>query len=208
MNAAGETTRIQLGTLRLFRGLMALRDYKFIASILAIMDALGRSLPLLVDVIILTLIVGVFYALMGISFFSNSLTRRCALWPGYDQEAGTGPGLPLAVSVQDLFCNSLDNDPEITKGFTCPGVEGYKVEGPPSDLYCVNWGNPNMGNTSFDTILYALLTMFQSITLEDWQVAMYAMIDAEFKISAMYFITLIIIGTFFLINVFVAAISG
>ena len=50
--------------------------------------------------------------------------------------------------------------------------------------------------------------MFQCITIESWQEIMYPIVNAEYKSSAAYFVTLIIVGTYFIVSVFVAAISG
>lgn len=43
----------------------------------------------------------------------------------------------------------------------------------PEDTYCFKWGNPNYGMTSHDHILWAWLTIFQSITQEGWSDVMY-----------------------------------
>ena len=47
--------------------------------------------------------------------------------------------------------------------------------------------------------------MFQTITIESWQEVMFPIVNAEYKASAAYFVTLIIVGTYFIVSVFVAA---
>lgn len=69
------------------------------------------------------------------------------------------------------------------------------------------------GNTerpNFDNIWAATLTVFQCLTGEDWNEVMYASIDAKGGIDssaaayALYYLVLIIIGSYVVINVFLA----
>ena len=53
-----------------------------------------------------------------------------------------------------------------------------------------------------------MTSMFTCITLEEWPETMYATVNSEFRASAAYYITLIIVGTYFIVSVFVAAVSG
>ena len=43
-----------------------------------------------------------------------------------------------------------------------------------SDIQCKEgWAGPNYGITSFDNILFAMLTVFQCITMEGWTTVLY-----------------------------------
>ena len=54
---------------------------------------------------------------------------------------------------------------------------------------------PNYGITSFDNIIYAMLTVFQCITMEGWTPILYWFNDAlGNQFSAIYFVPLIVIG--------------
>ena len=76
-------------------------------------------------------------------------------------------------------------------------------------LYCSGLpGNPRFGKQSFDDFGSALLTMFTCITMEDWDQVMYAVMNSEYKVAGAYFVTLIIVGTYFIVSVFVAGTSG
>ena len=93
------------------------------------------------------------------------------------------------------------------KGFTCPSKHLVDMGLPP--MVCSRYvGNIAYEANSFDDFPHALITMFQVITLEGWNIVAQATIDAEYKISVWYYITLIILGTYFLVSVFVAAVSG
>ena len=76
---------------------------------------------------------------------------------------------------------------------------------------CVNWNqyysncapgpeNPFKGAISFDNIGYAWIAIFQVISLEGWVDIMYYVMDAHSFFSFIYFILLIVIGSFFMIN--------
>ena len=65
----------------------------------------------------------------------------------------------------------------------------------------------NWGFTNFDHIGYAFLSIFQSITLEGWVDIMYMVQDAGYvEIAGVYFVLLVLIGAFFMINLTLAVI--
>ncbi|XP_028843520.1 voltage-dependent T-type calcium channel subunit alpha-1I isoform X2 [Denticeps clupeoides] len=83
---------------------------------------------------------------------------------------------------------------------------------------CVNWNqyythcrtghtNPHKGAINFDNIGYAWIVIFQVITLEGWVEIMYYVMDAHSFYNFIYFIFLIIIGSFFMINLCLVVIA-
>ncbi|CAF0833175.1 unnamed protein product [Rotaria sordida] len=76
---------------------------------------------------------------------------------------------------------------------------------------CINWNqyynlcaisnqNPFSGSISFDNIILAWLAIFQIITFEGWVNIMYYIQDAHSFWDWIYFVCLIVIGSFFLMN--------
>lgn len=57
---------------------------------------------------------------------------------------------------------------------------------------------------NFDTLFWALVTIFQILTLEDWNAAMYAGVRFGGSWCAVYYITLIVLGNYIMFNLFVA----
>ncbi|KAM9785292.1 voltage-dependent T-type calcium channel subunit alpha-1H isoform 1-T2 [Syngnathus typhle] len=83
---------------------------------------------------------------------------------------------------------------------------------------CVNWNqyynvcrpgeyNPLKGAVNFDNIGYAWIAIFQVITLEGWVDIMYYVMDAHSFYNFIYFILLIIVGSFFMINLCLVVIA-
>ncbi|XP_039669618.1 LOW QUALITY PROTEIN: voltage-dependent T-type calcium channel subunit alpha-1I-like [Perca fluviatilis] len=83
---------------------------------------------------------------------------------------------------------------------------------------CVNWNqyytrchtgysNPHKGAINFDNIAFAWIVIFQVITLEGWVEIMYYVMDAHSFYNFIYFILLIIIGSFFMINLCLVVIA-
>uniref|UniRef100_A0AAQ4QAG8 Voltage-dependent N-type calcium channel subunit alpha n=1 Tax=Gasterosteus aculeatus aculeatus TaxID=481459 RepID=A0AAQ4QAG8_GASAC len=71
------------------------------------------------------------------------------------------------------------------------------------------WTGPNFGITNFDNILFAVLTVFQCITMEGWVDILYSTNDVAGNTwNWLYFIPLIIIGSFFMLNLVLGVLSG
>ena len=68
--------------------------------------------------------------------------------------------------------------------------------------------NPNYGASNFDTIPYSLLIVFQSVTLEGWSVFMVWIEKTYTTISFLFFIPIVFIGAFFLLNLTLAVIKS
>uniref|UniRef100_A0A6I8NMN1 Voltage-dependent R-type calcium channel subunit alpha n=1 Tax=Ornithorhynchus anatinus TaxID=9258 RepID=A0A6I8NMN1_ORNAN len=92
-------------------------------------------------------------------------------------------------------------------GFDPPHPCG--VQGCPAGYDCRDWIGPNDGITQFDNILFAVLTVFQCITMEGWTTVLYNTNDALGATwNWLYFIPLIIIGSFFVLNLVLGVLSG
>lgn len=68
--------------------------------------------------------------------------------------------------------------------------------------------NPNHGTTNFDNVFYALLMVFQCVTMEGWS-DIQQMLEQSFStIIPVYFVPLVFIGAFFLLNLTLAVINS
>lgn len=72
-----------------------------------------------------------------------------------------------------------------------------------------HWVGPFFGIINFDNIFFALITVFQCITMEGWTDVMYYASDAgASRFTTLYFVSLIIIGSFFVMNLILGVLSG
>ena len=77
------------------------------------------------------------------------------------------------------------------------------------DYVCVKTTeNPNYDNTSFDNFLYALLVVFQCITLEGWSSILQQSVQALGIYAAFFYIPVIFVGAFILIGLALAIIKA
>ena len=68
--------------------------------------------------------------------------------------------------------------------------------------------NPNYDVTNFDNIFWALLNVFQCITLEGWSEIMVMYQKAYTAWTFFFFVPLVFIGAFFLLNLTLAVIQS
>ncbi|ELV14324.1 Voltage-dependent P/Q-type calcium channel subunit alpha-1A [Tupaia chinensis] len=122
------------------------------------------------------------FAIIGLEFYMGKFHRTC-FEEGTDDIQGESPA-PCG---------------EEEPARTCPN--GTKCQ--------PYWEGPNNGITQFDNILFAVLTVFQCITMEGWTDLLYNSNDASGNTwNWLYFIPLIIIGSFFMLNLVLGVLSG
>uniref|UniRef100_A0A674F5D3 Calcium voltage-gated channel subunit alpha1 E n=1 Tax=Salmo trutta TaxID=8032 RepID=A0A674F5D3_SALTR len=112
--------------------------------------------------------------------------------------------LMFAIIGLEFYSGKLHHTCLPTVEFAC-GVRKC-----PEKYDCIrSWIGPNNGITQFDNILFAVLTVFQCITMEGWTAVLYNTNDALGSMwNWMYFIPLIIIGSFFVLNLVLGVLSG
>ena len=90
-----------------------------------------------------------------------------------------------------VACNpALPDEPQCASGESC--------------LYFDR--NPSHDLMSFDNVPVAFITLLQAITFDDWTVSMYALMDSFSPWAVIYFALIVILGGFFVINLFLAVI--
>lgn len=131
------------------------------------------------------------------------VTPRMCVWPTYDdtistcaQDDGSGKHKCGAWGSVQLTCGS-NYDRFGNPRFAVQRVMDYAV-----------WHTElSFGYNSFDWIGIGFLTIFQSITMEGWTDVMYNVQDTyQPAIVGLYFVILILFGSFFLLNLTLAVI--
>lgn len=164
--------------LRAFRVLRPLRLVSRAPSLQVVLNSIVRAMVPLLHIAMLVIFVIIIYAIIGLELFSGKLHEACH---------------------SNLTKKIVDDPWPCGRGYTCEQGE-----------YCAKgWEGPNFGITNFDHFGLAMLTVFQCITMEGWTDVMYYVNDAvgtEWPWT--YFISLIIIGSFFVLNLVLGVLSG
>ncbi|XP_048214233.1 voltage-dependent R-type calcium channel subunit alpha-1E isoform X8 [Perognathus longimembris pacificus] len=171
-------THVDLRTLRAVRVLRPLKLVSGIPSLQIVLKSIMKAMVPLLQIGLLLFFAILMFAIIGLEFYSGKLHRACFM-----------------------------NNSGILEGFDPPHPCG--VQGCPAGYECKDWIGPNDGITQFDNILFAVLTVFQCITMEGWTTVLYNTNDALGAAwNWLYFIPLIIIGSFFVLNLVLGVLSG
>ena len=178
-------TKSSVSSIRTIRVLRPLRTISALPGMRILVGTIIRSLPMMANVLLLSAFLFIVFGISGVQLFKGILRNRCF---------AQGPGQTLALVDEERVCSKSSK--YLWAGYSCGFGE-----------VCTTYGNPNHGITSFDNILWAWLTVFQIITLEGWTPIMYDVMDATSGWSMLYFIILIGLGAFFLINLAVGIVA-
>uniref|UniRef100_A0A8C2ZF46 Voltage-dependent L-type calcium channel subunit alpha n=1 Tax=Cyclopterus lumpus TaxID=8103 RepID=A0A8C2ZF46_CYCLU len=113
-------------------------------------------------------------------------------------------GLELFIGKMHATCFIPEEEPA-----PC-AISGHGRQCPINGSECrEGWHGPNGGITNFDNFLFAMLTVFQCITMEGWTDVLYWVNDAiGWETPWIYFVSLIILGSFFVLNLVLGVLSG
>ena len=79
----------------------------------------------------------------------------------------------------------------------------------PGGFFCGKTNeNPNYGVSNFDNVSYSMLAVFQSVTLEGWSDVQVMLQEAYTYIIYLYFVLIVFVGAFFLLNLTLAVINS
>ncbi|KAK2555559.1 Voltage-dependent calcium channel type A subunit alpha-1 [Acropora cervicornis] len=179
---------IDAGSLKALRAARVLRPLKLVSGIPSLQVVMKSIMCAMVPLLQICLLVGfvvIIYAIIGLEFLNGKFHYVC-----HNNETGKieNPDSPQ-------IC-----DPE-GKGRSCK---------PPQQCREF-WEGPNDGITSFDNIFAGMLTVFQVITNEGWTDIMYWTFhaaDANGYAFWIYYCSLVIIGSFFMLNLVLGVLSG
>ncbi|XP_076674539.1 calcium voltage-gated channel subunit cacophony isoform X11 [Andrena cerasifolii] len=183
---------MDLRTLRAIRVLRPLKLVSGIPSLQVVLKSIIKAMAPLLQIGLLVLFAIVIFAIIGLEFYSGTLHKTC-------------------YSIKDI--NVIMREGELPS----PCNTDNKSEAPFGAHVCDantstcmdHWEGPNFGITSFDNIGFAMLTVFQCITMEGWTAILYWTNDAlGSTYNWIYFIPLIVLGSFFMLNLVLGVLSG
>ncbi|XP_050934345.1 voltage-dependent T-type calcium channel subunit alpha-1H isoform X2 [Lates calcarifer] len=207
----------------------ALRPMRLIGRVQSLRDLviiLLDTVPMLGNVLILYIFVIHIFGVVGVQLWAGQLLNRCFLGEDIPKKYNVSLSPYFASKYGEkgpFICSSdgkygmrrcRDVPPYSQDGETCsltvneavPAAAGIRVNG------CVNWNlyynvcragdqNPDMGAINFDNIGYALIAIFQVVTLEGWREIMFYVMDAHSFWSLVFFVLVTIMGSFIMMNV-------
>uniref|UniRef100_A0A4W5QIV2 Voltage-dependent L-type calcium channel subunit alpha n=1 Tax=Hucho hucho TaxID=62062 RepID=A0A4W5QIV2_9TELE len=177
----GKPGGFDVKALRAFRVLRPLRLVSGVPSLQVVLNSIIKAMVPLLHIALLVLFVIIIYAIIGLELFIGKMHATCYLVGILAEEEP----VPCAMSGHGRQC--------MMNGTVCR--EG--------------WHGPNSGITNFDNFLFAMLTVFQCITMEGWTDVLYWMNDAMgFELPWVYFVSLVIFGSFFVLNLVLGVLSG
>ncbi|XP_046803060.1 voltage-dependent calcium channel type A subunit alpha-1 [Lucilia cuprina] len=183
---------VDLRTLRAIRVLRPLKLVSGIPSLQVVLKSIIKAMAPLLQIGLLVLFAIVIFAIIGLEFYSGALHKTC-----YSLE---DPNKPVKEGESETPCN--------TDTLTDKGGGAYMCNYTTS-MCLEKWDGPNSGITSFDNIGFAMLTVFQCITMEGWTAILYWTNDAlGSQFNWIYFVPLIVIGSFFMLNLVLGVLSG
>uniref|UniRef100_A0A8C4EFA1 Voltage-dependent L-type calcium channel subunit alpha n=1 Tax=Dicentrarchus labrax TaxID=13489 RepID=A0A8C4EFA1_DICLA len=172
--------------LRAFRVLRPLRLVSGVPSLQVVMNSILKSMLPLFHITLLVLFMVTIYSIMGLELFKCKMHKTCYY-----------RGTNIIATVENekpAPCAQAGNGRRCTiNGTECrPG-----------------WPGPNNGITHFDNLGFSMLTVYQCITTQGWTDVLYWVNDAiGMEWPWIYFTTLILVGSFFVLNLVLGVLSG
>ncbi|CAD7670341.1 unnamed protein product [Nyctereutes procyonoides] len=150
-----------------------------------VLNSIIKAMVPLLHIALLVLFVIIIYAIIGLELFMGKMHKTC-----YNQEG-----------IADV---PAEDDPS-----PCALETGHGRQCQNGTVCKPGWDGPKHGITNFDNFAFAMLTVFQCITMEGWTDVLYWVNDAVGRDWPwIYFVTLIIIGSFFVLNLVLGVLSG
>ncbi|XP_035390987.1 voltage-dependent T-type calcium channel subunit alpha-1H [Electrophorus electricus] len=226
---------VSFSAIRTVRVLRPLRAINRVPSMRILVTLLLDTLPMLGNVLLLCFFVFFIFGIVGVQLWAGLLRNRCFLdddirmMYNLSQPLSTyyrpeeSDDIPFICSTnrENGMLRCSDVPPRREGGAYCQLSADNITNRTPRETGrngCVNWNvyynscrasehNPHNGAINFDNIGYAWIAIFQVITLEGWVDIMYYVMDAHSFYNFIYFIFLIIVGSFFMINLCLVVIA-
>ncbi|XP_034960249.1 voltage-dependent T-type calcium channel subunit alpha-1G isoform X4 [Zootoca vivipara] len=219
---------VSFSAVRTVRVLRPLRAINRVPSMRILVTLLLDTLPMLGNVLLLCFFVFFIFGIVGVQLWAGLLRNRCFLPENFS--------FPYTIEVEAYYQTENEDEspficsqPRENGMRLCRDIPTRREEGlqctldyysynDTTNTSCVNWNqyytncsagehNPFKGAINFDNIGYAWIAIFQVITLEGWVDIMYFVMDAHSFYNFIYFILLIIVGSFFMINLCLVVIA-
>ncbi|XP_056281310.1 voltage-dependent L-type calcium channel subunit alpha-1C isoform X1 [Pseudoliparis swirei] len=180
----GKAAGFDVKALRAFRVLRPLRLVSGVPSLQVVLNSIIKAMVPLLHIALLVLFVIIIYAIIGLELFMGKMHKTC----NHEQTGTIAEEKPAPCAPEGAYGRHCKHN-----GTEC----------------MMGWEGPNEGITNFDNFAFAMLTVFQCITMEGWTDVLYWMQDAMgYELPWVYFVSLVIFGSFFVLNLVLGVLSG
>ncbi|KAI2520863.1 voltage-dependent L-type calcium channel subunit alpha-1S [Homo sapiens] len=177
---------LDVKALRAFRVLRPLRLVSGVPSLQVVLNSIFKAMLPLFHIALLVLFMVIIYAIIGLELFKGKMHKTCYFI-----------GTDIVATVENEEPSPCART---GSGRRCT-INGSECRG--------GWPGPNHGITHFDNFGFSMLTVYQCITMEGWTDVLYWVNDAiGNEWPWIYFVTLILLGSFFILNLVLGVLSG
>ncbi|MBZ3879289.1 Voltage-dependent L-type calcium channel subunit alpha-1S [Sciurus carolinensis] len=177
---------LDVKALRAFRVLRPLRLVSGVPSLQVVLNSIFKAMLPLFHIALLVLFMVIIYAIIGLELFKGKMHKTCYF-----------TGTDIVATVENEKPSPCART---GSGRRCT-INGSECRG--------GWPGPNHGITHFDNFGFSMLTVYQCITMEGWTDVLYWVNDAiGNEWPWIYFVTLILLGSFFILNLVLGVLSG
>ncbi|XP_076797381.1 voltage-dependent L-type calcium channel subunit alpha-1S isoform X2 [Arvicanthis niloticus] len=177
---------LDVKALRAFRVLRPLRLVSGVPSLQVVLNSIFQAMLPLFHIALLVLFMVIIYAIIGLELFKGKMHKTCYF-------IGTDIVATVENEKPSPCARTGSGRPCTINGSECRG----------------GWPGPNHGITHFDNFGFSMLTVYQCISMEGWTDVLYWVNDAiGNEWPWIYFVTLILLGSFFILNLVLGVLSG
>ncbi|KAG0249803.1 calcium channel protein [Mortierella polycephala] len=187
----------------IFKTIAAMRTLRLLnitSGSATILHSLKKSAPLLVNIVLFIAFFFIIFSIIGVQAFKGSMSRRCVLAADetevLNQNCGGHYNLTDPTEESSYITMGGEISPTSPKGHICSF--GY---------ICKDIGANFDGAISFDVIYSAMVPVYVLMTGQTWTDLMYMIMDAEYAWSSIYFVLVVLVMNFWILNLFVAVIN-
>ena len=171
-----------------------------------IVNALFLSMKPLSEVLFIMVFLLIVISLIGLQAYSGVLQQKCVLTaPANISYDISSPDTPFKQWIADeanwmegdgdtILCGNSTGAGRCAEGYTCYG----HTDSNPANTYVY---------TNYDHIGWALLSSFQLLTLDFWENTYNMILRASGAWNVIYFILVILLGPFYLLNLLLAVVT-
>lgn len=182
---------VNLSALRSLRVLRPLKTVTAIKKLRSLILTIFNAVPYLLEIMVVLVFVFLIFAIAALQLFTGLLQNTCTDLP-------TGK----------VYINPIDGSgPFLCTSSSCPTPVNNAVTNYTQLVCAKNNENPQFGTVHFDNIFNSFLMIYVVTTLEGWAIIMMYVMEAMHFILAFFFIFIVFMCAFFLINLTLAVIT-